>query len=106
MAMSEADGLRRENESLGERLTKLSEASLLVNDSLDFPTVLQEVVRNACYLTGAKYGVMSLLDESGEPEDFVFHGLTSEEHQLLLDLPDRGWAKMCRLDSKNVIGLP
>ena len=91
MAMSEADDLRRENASLRERLTRLSEASLLVNDSLDFSTVLQEVVRNASSLTGARYGGMSLLDESGAPEDFVSHGLTPEEHQLLLDLPDRVW---------------
>ncbi len=93
MALSEADDLRRENASLRERLTRLSEASLLVNDNLDFPTVLEEVVRNACSLTDAKYGGMSLLNESGEPEDFVSHGLTSEEHQLLLDLPDRVWSE-------------
>ncbi len=93
MAMSETDVLRRENASLRGRLTRLSEASLLVNDSLDFTTVLQEVVRNACSLTGARYGGMSLLDESGEPEDFVSHGLTPEEHQRLLDLPDSVWSE-------------
>ena len=86
--MSEADDLRQENALLRERLTRLSEASLLVNDSLDFSTVLQEVVRNACSLTDARYGGMSLLDESGETEDFVSHGLTPEEHQRLLDLPN------------------
>ena len=91
--MSEADELRRENASLRERLTRLSEASLLVNDSLDFSTVLQEVVSNASSLTGARYGGMSLLDESGVPDDFVSHGLTSEEHQRLLDLPDRVWSE-------------
>ena len=91
MAMSEADELRRENASLRERLSKLSEASLLVNDSLDFSTVLKEVVRNASSLTGARYGGMSLLDESGEPQDFVSHGLTPEEHQRLLDLPNEVW---------------
>ncbi|MCY4576797.1 MAG: response regulator [Chloroflexi bacterium] len=89
--MSEPDELRRENALLRERLTRLSEASLLVNDSLDFSTVLLEVVRNASSLTGARYGGMSLLDESGEPEDFVSHGLTPEEHQQLLNLPDREW---------------
>ncbi len=93
MAVSEADELRQENASLRERLTKLSEASLLVNDSLNFSTVLREVVRNACALTGARYGGMSLLDESGEPEDFVSHGLTPQEHQRLLDLPDEVWAE-------------
>ena len=93
MTLSEADELRRENASLRERLTRLSEASLLVNDSLDFSTVLHEVVRNACSLTGARYGGMSLMDEYGEPEDFVSHGLTPEEHQRLLDLPSNVWSE-------------
>ena len=91
--MSETDDLRLENTSPRLRLTKLSEASLLVNDSLDFPTVLHAVIENACSLTGARYGGMSLLNESGEPEDFVSHGLTPAEHQRLLDLPDRMWSE-------------
>ena len=36
MTVSEAGELKRENASLKQRLTKLSEASLLVNNSLDF----------------------------------------------------------------------
>ena len=103
--MSETEELRRENTSLRERLTRLSEASLLINDSLDFSTVLHTVIENACARQGARYGGMSLLDESGEPEDFVSHGLTPEEHQQQLDLPDRVWAKRWRLDSKNAFGL-
>ncbi len=38
--MSAAEDRRRANALQGERLTRLSEASLLVNDSLDFPTLL------------------------------------------------------------------
>ena len=36
--------LRRENELLRERLSKLSEACLRINESLDFDTVLQVVL--------------------------------------------------------------
>ncbi len=50
-------------------------------------------MRNACSLTGARYGGMSLLGESAEPEDIVSYGLIPEEHQLLLDLPDRVWSE-------------
>ena len=61
MTLSEACKLRRENEVLRERLSRLSEASLRINESLDFDTVLQVVLENACSLTGACYGLITLL---------------------------------------------
>ena len=51
-----------ENEAaLRERLARLSEASRRINESLDFDTVLQGVLDSACALTGARYGVMTLV---------------------------------------------
>ena len=50
--MSEARFLRQENEFLRERLSKLSDAILRINESLDFDTVLQEVMDSARTLTG------------------------------------------------------
>ena len=72
--MSEASILRRENELLRERLSKLSEASLRINESLDFDTVLQVVLENACSLTGACYGLITLLDDAGRIQDLVTTG--------------------------------
>ena len=43
--MKRAEELEVEVESLRERLSKLSEASLRINESLDFDTVLNQVVR-------------------------------------------------------------
>ena len=40
LGMSNAGDLARENEALRERLSRLSEASLRINESLDFGTVL------------------------------------------------------------------
>ena len=37
----------RQNRDLEKRLSRLSQASLRINESLDFDTVLQEVVENA-----------------------------------------------------------
>ena len=51
-----SDELLRENQALRERLSRLSQASLRINESLDFDTVLQEVVDSARTLTGARYG--------------------------------------------------
>ena len=79
--------LHRRIEVLQERLTRLSEASLSINDSLDPDDVLQKALDSARSLTGAQYGVMTTLDESGSPEDFLASGLTPEEAQRLWAMP-------------------
>ncbi|MCY4448584.1 MAG: hypothetical protein OXE02_07030, partial [Chloroflexi bacterium] len=52
-----------ETEPAGDRLSRLSAASLRINESLDFDTVLQGVLDSARSLTAARYGVMTLLDD-------------------------------------------
>ena len=86
--MKRTDELARENEALRDRLSRLSEASLRINESLDFDTVLQEVLDNACSLTGARYGVITLFDDTGAMGDFLAHGLTGEQAQQLWELPE------------------
>ena len=86
--MEQADDQAREIAELRDRLSRLSQASLRINESLDFDTVLQGVLDSACSLTGARYGVITLLDESGQVQDFVTSGLTAEEHRRFTDLPE------------------
>ncbi len=86
--MERPDELLRENEALRDRLSRLSEASLHINASLDFDTVLQGVLDSARALTGAFYGVLTLLDDSGRIQDFLSSGLTPEEAQQLWRLPE------------------
>ena len=88
--MTKADPRDPQVAILRDRLSKLSQASLRINESLDLNTVLQEVVDSARSLTGARYGGIITLDESGQLQDFVTSGLTPEEHQALLDLPEEG----------------
>ena len=85
--MRNADDLARENEALRDRLSRLSEASLRINQSLDLDTVLQGVLDSARSLTGARYGVLTLLDDSGEVRDFLSSGMTAEEAGQLWELP-------------------
>ena len=86
--MRNSGELERENEALRDRLSRLSEASLRINESLDFETVLQGALDSACSLTGARYGVITLLDESGRIQDFVASGLTPEDHRRFVELPE------------------
>ncbi len=70
-----------------ERLTRMSEASLRINDSLELNEVLQMALDSARSLTGAPYGVMTTLDEAGQVEDFLASGLTPEEAEQLWSMP-------------------
>ena len=84
----ESDDLKRENEALRARIAALNAAILRINASLDLDAVLSEVVDSARALTGARYGFIATVDESGQPRDVVTSGLTPEEHRRVLDWPD------------------
>ena len=86
--MADVDQRDRELEALGERLTRLSEASLRINESLEFDEVLQGVLDSARSVTAARYGVMTLLDEGGQVQDFLSSGTTAEEAERLWLTPD------------------
>ena len=86
--MNPPDELMRENETLRERLALMSQASLRINESLDFDTVLQEVLDSARSLTGARYGAITLFDDSGSLMNLLFSGVTEHEAQLFHELPD------------------
>ena len=86
--MKDAGELERENAALRDRLSRLSQASLRINESLDFDTVLQRVLDSACSLTGARYGVITLLGESGRIQDFLYSGLTPEESRQFAEFPN------------------
>ena len=86
--MQTHDELRQEIEEQRERLTKLSKASVRVSESLDVDTVLREVVESARALTGARYGAIVTIDESGQARDFVFSGVTPDEHRSLMEWTD------------------
>ena len=75
--------------ALRERLARLSQASLRINESLDFDTVLQGALDSARALTGARYGVMTLLEGAGRVGDFLSSGMTAEEAEQLWQTPER-----------------
>ena len=64
--MKNSDELERENRALRDRLSRLSQASLRINESLDFETVLQGVLDSACSLTGSRYRVIPSPAHRGE----------------------------------------
>ena len=63
-------------------------ASLRINESLDFDTVLQGVLDSARSLTASRYGVITLLDDAGQLQEFLSSGMSPETAGRLWDLPD------------------
>ena len=77
----------REIAALRERLSRLSEASLHITEDLDLDAVLQGVLDGARSLTGARMGGITILDDSGQLQDFITSGLTDEDHLRFVNLP-------------------
>ena len=97
--MTGADDLRRENEVLRGRISRLSAAILRINASLDLDTVLHEVVESARALTGAWHGVITTVDDAGQPQDFCTSGFTADEQRRMEAWPDgpRLYKHLCDL---------
>ena len=86
--MKSRDELRREIDALRNRSSSLSAAILRISGSLDLGTVLREVVDGARALTGARFGGVATLSDSGQVQEFVTSGITAAEHQRVADWPD------------------
>ncbi len=76
------------NPTEGDRLKRLSEACLRINESMDLETVLQEVLDSARALTEARYGAFILLDGERGIADFLSSGLSPEEADRMWSEPD------------------
>ncbi len=71
-----------------ERLRSLIDAGVAIASGLDPDQVLEKVVRAACDLTGARYGALGVLDESGRRlSQFITHGIEDEVRRAIGDLP-------------------
>ena len=80
---TEVEDLLQQVQALRTRLSRLSEASRRVSEDLDVNVVLQEVIDNARYLTGARYGALLTYTQSGDIQDFITSGLSPDETELL-----------------------
>ena len=85
--MKNTDELTPQIEALRNRLSKLSEASRRINESLDLDAVLQGILDSARSLTNARCGVIATLDNAGQIEDFLASGMTADESLRLWEMP-------------------
>ena len=85
--MDREESLLEEIGELRERLSRLSAASLRINESLDVETALQSVMDSARSLTGATHAVITTLDDSGRVEDHLVAGLDPDDVERLWQAP-------------------
>ena len=86
--MKQADDMGRESPTPRDRLSRLSEAILRINESLNVNTVLERIVEGARSLTDAGYGAILITDESGRVRDFITSGLSAEGVQFVGSWPE------------------
>ena len=86
--MSRPEVRDEEVAELRQRLSLLAEASIRINESLELDAVLQGVLDSARSLTGARYGVFTLLDDAGQVQDFLSSGMTAEEAGQVWEMPN------------------
>ena len=72
---------------LRDRLSSLSEATLRINESLDFDTVLQLVVDTARALTASRYGAITVGGAEEQVPELTVSGMSTMEHQELWHIP-------------------
>jgi signal transduction histidine kinase len=71
-----------------DRLQALLDAGVAIAGGLELEQILPRLVQSACDLTGARYGALGVLDESGNRLDqFITAGLSEEERASIGDLP-------------------
>lgn len=68
-------------------LRALTEAGVSLTSELSLDKVLQRVVDVACELVHAKYGALSVLNDRGDIEQFITHGVTPEQRKRIGHIP-------------------
>ncbi len=87
--MTESDDLRRQIRALRERSAALNAAILKINASLDLDTVLTAAVESARSLTGARFGIITTIDETGAHRGSVYSGFSAEQRREMAALPEK-----------------
>ncbi len=85
--MTQADERDSQIASLRDRLSRLSQASLRINESLDVEAALHGVMDGARSLTGADYALITTLDASGAVDDHLVAGLSAGDAERLWQDP-------------------
>ena len=88
--MKEGNPPRADSDWSRERLSSLVEAIRRISEDLEFDVVLPQIADSARSLTGASFGLITAVDDSGDVQDLVISGLSPGEQQAMRSAYDRG----------------
>lgn len=77
-------------ETLKELVSRIGEASVRMSQSRQMEDMLQGALDSARTLTGARYGVILLVDDQQKLVDFLCSGMTPEQAEEFWKMPE-GW---------------
>lgn len=97
--MNKEETLEAKIKALRDRMTRLCDATLRINESLQFEKVLQVVLDSARDLTDSTYGVLTTLDKSKFPQDLVTSGIEEDDRRSLTQPNPQGLAVYNHLSS-------
>ena len=83
--MNKPSKIDSEIQALRERVSRLSAAVPCINSSLDLDTVLHEILAGTRDLVGARYGLITTINETGQPQDSVPSGFSPEDERLPME---------------------
>jgi signal transduction histidine kinase len=70
-----------------ERLRALLDAVVAIGTDLELRPTLERIVVSACELAGARYGALGIIGEDRTLVEFITHGLSPAEHDVIGHLP-------------------
>ena len=86
--MQQSEGTHLQGNLPPDRLSRLSEASLRINETLEFEQVLQIVVDSARSLTDAVYAGISVINGPNEAPEFITSGFSPELVEQFFTIPE------------------
>ncbi len=85
--MNQAENAELEHQVPGDRLSRMTQASTRITETLELDAVLQGVVDGARYLTGARDAGVTVMDDGRESPIYITSGISPEGRRLRLELP-------------------
>ena len=86
--LTQPDERDRQIAALRDTLSRLSQAGLRINESLEVEAALRGVLDGARSVTTAAYALITTLDDSGEVEDHLVAGIGADDAERLWQDPD------------------
>lgn len=85
--MERSDGFPEGQAPGQDNVSRLIQATLRISEGVGFDAGMQELLDEARFLTGSRYGIIAFSGDERSAEDIVLSGLTRQKYRRMLQLP-------------------